>query len=269
MTPVEVNKLQVRRHFDAHAEDYDRYAQVQKRVVQRLAGLCSGALAARGMMLDIGTGTGMLARELRRLAPGRPLVVSDLAHGMTRHARAGLGGITGVDADATALPFCAGCFDFVASSSVYQWVEDLPRAFAEVSRVLVPRGWFAFALFGERSLFELRDCHRRALSDCGFMRRSHAQEFPTIGQVDGALQVSGFRIESLFREEEVDLHEDVPQLLRALKKIGAGNASRNRPAGLAPRRVMQRMIEIYRLDYGRGEGIPSTYEVVYGLARKN
>jgi len=266
MTAVEVNRLQVRRHFDAHAVDYDRYAVVQKRVVNRLVALSSPLLSTAGTVLEIGTGTGMLARQLQQ--PGRTLVISDLAHGMTRHARQNLDRPGAVDADAAALPFAGASFTAVASSSVYQWIEDLAGAFTEVARVLQPGGWFAFALFGESSLWELKRSHRQALHDCGLQRSSHAQEFPGLEEVSDALLKAGFDGRELFAEEEVDLHADVPSLLRALKKIGAGNASRHRPPGLAPRRVMQRMMAIYKEEHGVAGGIPSTYEVIYGAVRK-
>lgn len=268
MTAVEVNSRQVRRNFGAHAEDYDCYAQVQRRVVERLLEICPTPLPGDGRILDVGTGTGLLARQIQDRAAGRPLVLSDLAHGMTRHARSCLNGDMAVDADAAAFPFASGSFGLVTSSSVYQWVESLDAGFAEVARILTFGGWFALALFGEKSLYELKHSHRQALLDCGMPRRSHVQEFPASRQVGQALRQAGFVIEQIYEEEEVDLHADVPTLLRSLKKIGASNASKHRPPGLAPRRVMERMFTVYGQEFATHEGVPATYEVIYVLARK-
>lgn len=260
-----VDKRLVRRHFGRHAEEYDRYAVVQRRVVQKLVSYLPETPPSP-LALEIGTGTGSLARALGRKWSELPMVLSDLAHGMTCHARDQVPRAVAVDADAASLPFLTGRFSAVFSTSVYQWVDDLSGAFGEVSRVLSPGGLFGFALFGERSLSELRASHRHAMQRFGRGRLSHAQEYPSVTEVCRALEASDFNIRLLNEEEELDFHPDVPALLRSLKKIGAGNASANRPHGLASRRVMTEMIDYYTRQFGCDEGIVATYHVIYGLA---
>ena len=260
-----VDKRLVRKHFGRHAEDYDRYAVVQQRVVQRLVELLPSS-APLPLALEVGTGTGSFARALGGKWPDLPLVLSDLAHGMTCHAHGQNPRSFALDADAVSLPFLPRRFSAVFSTSVYQWVDDLSGAFGEASRILTPGGLFGFALFGERSLSELRASHRHAMQRYGRGRLSHAQEYPSVEEVRRALQVSGFDIRLLHEEDELDFHPDVPALLRSLKKIGAGNASVNRPHGLASRRVMTEMIDHYGRQYGCEEGIVATYHVIYGLA---
>ncbi|MDO3379236.1 methyltransferase domain-containing protein [Geoalkalibacter halelectricus] len=257
----------VREHFSCHAEEYDRFARVQKIVAARLVAQASPLIPA-GRVLDVGTGTGEVARCLRERDPGRPLLVCDLAPGMTRHAVASLPNALAADGDAQSLPFVAGVFAGVLSASVYQWMNDLPEAFREARRVLADEGLFAFALFGEGTLFELRASHRQAVAEMQPGGCSHVQEFPSRQGVAAALEAGGFRILRLWSENEVEWHETVPDLLRALKKIGAQNASDQRPPGLASRRVMQRMNDIYRARFAHEGRIPATYEVIYGLACK-
>lgn len=268
MTAAELSRLQVRRQFNAHAEEYDRYAVVQQHVVDRLGGLFDWEVEPEGPVLEIGTGTGGLAQRILQSCPDLQLVLADLAHGMTRHARERLAINRAVDADAGELPFAASVFAGITSSSVYQWVEPLPDAFREVTRVLRPGGWFVFALFGENSLCELKTSHRQALLDCGKEQASHVQEFPTIDDVAAALATSGMECTHIFTEQEVEFHQDVLTLLQGLKRIGAGNASKRRPPGLASRQVMQRMMEIYDEKHRCEEGIPATYEVIYTIAGK-
>jgi malonyl-CoA O-methyltransferase len=150
---------------------------------------------------------------------------------------------------------------------MYQWVNDLPSAFSEIARVLRPGGLFAFALFGAGTLAELRAAHTAALVESGHAASSHMQRFPDAQAVAAALARAGLtgELEALDEQEE---HPDVPHLLRSLKRIGAQNAASQRPAGLSGRRTTERMMAIYQERFGVPGGIPATYQVIYGLARR-
>lgn len=258
-----LDRRQVRQHFSCHAGEYNRYAQVQQRVVARLVDLLKDASHPLEMGLEVGCGTGLLSSRFQSTFPEASLVLSDIAHGMSCQSRKVLPNNPVCDADAAALPFVVDCFDFLLSSSVYQWIEDLSGAFDEVGRVLQQDGLFGLALFGEHTLHELRSSHQRALQD----RNSHGQSFPSIQRVEEALR-GKFVIEELISEDEIEWHKDVPDLLRCLKKIGAQNSTTARPKGLASRSVMQSMCEHYRTSFGDERGIPATYQVIYLLARK-
>lgn len=258
----------LRSHFSAHAGEYDRYAAVQKRVVTDLCARLAATGPLHGLVLDVGTGTGALAAALGGSGPDRTFVLTDLAHGMTRAAAQRLAGTLPCDGDACKLPFVDNSFSAVVSSNVYQWVDDLPAAFREVSRVLCPGGRFAVALFGERTLFELREAHRQAMQECGGDHPSHVQSFPSAAEVASALSVAGLGCRDFASFPEIDWHPDVPALLRQLKRIGASNAAADRPKGLASRQVMQRMITLYENRHRQSPGIPATYEVVCAVVEK-
>lgn len=270
MGPVRaIDRRLLRAHFSAHAGEYDCYAAVQKRVVEHLVSrLHAIAPLGRGVVLDVGTGTGALAAELGGSGPDRTFVLTDIAHGMTRAAARRLPGSCACDGDARKLPFIDGGFTAVVSSSVYQWVDDLPAAFTEIARVLRPGGRFAVALFGERTLFELRDAHRQAVDQCHGGGVSHVQSFPAADEVASALEAAGLTCLDFSTFPEVDWHPDVPTLLRQLKQIGASNAAVDRPKGLASRDVMQRMITLYEKTHRQPPGLPATYEVVCAIAEK-
>lgn len=260
---LDLDSKQVRQHFSSHADEYNCYAQVQQRVVRRLVDLLAAGSGNLKQGLEVGSGTGQLGSRFTEVFPAADLVLSDIAHGMSCQSHEALPGFPVCDADAAALPFVGKSFDFLISSSVYQWVEALPVAFSEAARVLQPGGLFGLALFGERTLYELLSSHRRALSN----GESHGQNFPTMTCVEQALG-EDFIVEKLLSEDEVEWHTDVPELLRNLKRIGAQNSSTRRPQGLASRRVMQLMFEYYQSEFGDRRGIPATYQVIYLLARK-
>jgi malonyl-CoA O-methyltransferase len=259
---ADIDRRKVRESFHRQASDYDDYAVVQRAVVDNLIALVQTEGVRPARLLDIGAGTGRLLAKLRDLYPGTAAVGADLALGMCVTA-AERGG-TVVNADAEKLPFAENSFDLVLSTSTYQWLTSLHTAFAEVRRVLAPGGLFCFALFGERTLCELRDSYREALG--GGAGRSHS--FFSQAYVLDALQCAGFAKARVKSELEVEYHPDVPELLRSLKKIGAGSASPVSAKGLSERRVMLDMMAVYRERYQRDDSVPATYEVIYGLGRK-
>jgi malonyl-CoA O-methyltransferase len=269
MVPIKsIDSGHMRGNFSNHAGDYDRYASVQKRVVELLCRKLSAFEKKAGVLLDVGTGTGALAAEILRSDAGQSLVVMDIAHGMTRETASRLPGVAACDGDARSLPFSADTFATVVSSSVYQWVDCLPTAFKEVARVLKPGGLFALALFGEKTLCELRASHRQATVENGGNRVSHVQSFPTLGEVSAALSCAGLSHLDLFNTMEVEYHAGVPELLRQLKGIGASNAAADRPRGLASRRVMQSMMKMYEAEHRCADGLPASYEVIIAVVEK-
>src|SRR5262249_11711933 len=94
-----------------------------------------------GPALDLATGTGDLALELRRIHPSRIVVGADFALGMLGVARAKLGQprsnwrIRLVAADALSLPFSDRAFACVTSAFLLRNLADLEQGLAEMRRV--------------------------------------------------------------------------------------------------------------------------------------
>jgi len=265
-----IDRKRVRHAFGKQAGEYESHASVQKRVLARLVDILQGESLAPRRILDIGSGTGMLLRTLRGVYGDAWAVGVDHAVGMNIKARKCLGNdgrAHVLAADAEQLPFSPSSFDLVLSTSTFQWLEHPGVAFGEAFRVLVPGGLFCFALFGEGTLHELRNSYRYAAAlNGGPENRVHT--FLTGKQVASALRQAGFASCRVTSRMEVEFHENVPALLRSLKRIGAGNASPVRGRGLAGKRTMLAMMERYRHLYGGSNGIPASYEVIYGLGWK-
>lgn len=102
-------------------------------------------------VLDLACGPGIYARPFaRRLAGGR-VVGLDLSGPMLAHARRlrrdeGLATLDLVRGSALDLPFAAARFDVVNCCGALHLFPDVPRALAEVHRVLAPGGRFTTAV---------------------------------------------------------------------------------------------------------------------------
>ncbi|ABQ27405.1 methyltransferase domain-containing protein [Geotalea uraniireducens] len=266
-----IDRKRVKAAFHRQAEDYDSHALVQKRVVGHVLKEVQREAGEPQLVLDVGAGTGRLLAGLHRIYPKLRAVGADLAFGMCLTARANFkdcGRVQLVTADAESLPFADGVFDLVTSTSTYQWLTSLELAFKEAWRVLAPGGLFCFALFGQRTLFELKDSYRLALNNASQQGEDRTHRFFAATDVAAALECAGFSHCRADAELELEYHADVSALLRSLKRIGAGNAAPVAPRGLAGRRVMLEMMDVYRSKYANADGIPATYEVVYGAGRK-
>jgi demethylmenaquinone methyltransferase/2-methoxy-6-polyprenyl-1,4-benzoquinol methylase len=134
----------VNRLFDVAADHYDRACalmsfgsgQFYRREALRRAGLRPGM-----KVLDVGTGTGLLAREIARVTGGRdPIVGVDPSRSMLSVCRKGSAAATLVQAVGERLPFADRSFDFVTMGYALRHVPDLDQAFTEYRRVLKPDG---------------------------------------------------------------------------------------------------------------------------------
>jgi demethylmenaquinone methyltransferase/2-methoxy-6-polyprenyl-1,4-benzoquinol methylase len=91
-------------------------------------------------VLDVGTGTGLVAREAAGIAGGGNLVTGlDPSAGMLASAKLPPG-IVLVEGRAESIPLAGDGFEFLSMGYALRHIADLSRAFAEFHRVLRPGG---------------------------------------------------------------------------------------------------------------------------------
>jgi len=277
--PREVDPRAVRRAFGRAAATYDAAAALQREVAARMAARLDVVKIVPAVVLDAGCGTGEATLELAARYAGARVVGMDIALPMlmaARHRAQRSGSVlhrllrpmlaTSRDAvprfvggDVNALPMRGVCVDVVWSNLVLQWVNDVPRAFAEFRRVLTVGGLLSFTTFGPDTLKELRG----AFGD----GHTHVNRFADMHDLGDMLVHAGFADPVMDMEYVTLTYESPRALLEELKALGATNATRGRPRGLMGRRRLARVEQA--LEKLRRDGrIPATFEVVYGHAWK-
>ena len=121
-----------------HSRYYDRLARLlMKPLYRRIAADIAASADKGAALLDVGTGPGILLKELGRARPDLRLAGIDIAAEMIGHAKRNLGdGLELRTADVAALPFEDDRFDLVVSTfSSHHW-DDPEAGSAEIARVL-------------------------------------------------------------------------------------------------------------------------------------
>ena len=133
-------------------EKWDRFFDEQMAFLNhRLVG--DARLRAGMCVLDLGSGTGYPALLGAHTVGSNGTVIGiDLAEQMLAAARRkattlGLSNITFRTDDITALPFEANSFDAVTSRFCLMFLPEIPKAAAEIVRVLRPGAWLAAAVW--------------------------------------------------------------------------------------------------------------------------
>ena len=129
--------------FDGIASQWDGWHDLAAVAAQLAAGIAKLGIGEAETVVDVGCGTGNLARALvERLGEKGRVVALDISKGMLEVARAKVQDprIAWHPADASSLPLGQGEADRVVFLSVWPHIEDPAAAAAEAWRVLRPGG---------------------------------------------------------------------------------------------------------------------------------
>lgn len=260
-----LDKRQVRSAFERAARDYDAAARVPRELSERLLEHLEPVRIEPVLVLDLGAGSGDLARTLSRRYRRSKVVAVDFAEGMLRVARGKARRLFSrqrfVCGDAEALPVADRCVDLVVSNAALPWCNAPDTVFVEVLRALKPGGLFLFSTLGPDTLRELR----QGFAAIDPHPRVHG--FIDMHDLGDALLRAGFADVVMDTVRLTADYDDVGALLRELKAMGATNALAARPRGLLGRGRLDRLAEAYEA-HRRDGMIPASVEAVFAHAWK-
>ncbi len=259
MTVTPVDKKKIRNAFSKAAATYEKWADVQNVLEDRLLAKIEGRNYTN--ILEIGCGTGRMTSKLAVLHPGAKIFALDLAPGMLERARHRLLAykqVSLLEADGEDLPdtiINKAPFDLIVSSATFQWFTDLKGALGRYSTILSQRGDMVFSIFGPSTLAELQTA--LALAD-------HAESVLVSSLFPGkdellaiASPIFGFcDLEELIIKKEYD---SLMELLLSLKNTGVAVPLKKKPLI----RTSSKLARVEREFLQRFGAITVTYQIFF------
>ena len=284
-----LKKLQRSNTSNLYNKEYD---YIKEEVASRLVDRLDDIIRDEGfsLALDIGSGPGHLYREIVKddgfgeggggIGGVKKLVMLDSCEELLNRdneehenmddvmkKRCGTYKLVGDEEGP--LPFPAGTFDLVMSSSSMHWVNDLPGLWKEVRRVLKPDGCFMFAMVGGATLNELRSSLVLAEMERDGGVSPHVGPFVDFSDVGSLLTNAGFDLTTI----DIDtIRLGFPNGMVAmehLQRMGESNACLNRRPSMSSDSFLSAACiydGMYQLDEQDSEDsdVEATVQVIYG-----
>ena len=242
------DKQAIRAAFGRAAGQYDRVAEVQRRIARSLLERTPTLSAAN--ILDAGCGTGFGAGLLRQQCIGSTVFTLDAAYAMCQQSATPLV----ICGDIETLPVADASLDLYWSSLAWQWTQAA-RAIAEAARVLKPGGLLRIATLGPATLHELRKAF--ASVDA----HPHVRGFQCAQLHADLLAAQGFHAIQVEQRIERTFAPDLSTVLRDIRSLGAHELGHTRRPGLLGRQAWLRLQAAYE-SFREADGLPASYDVI-------
>ncbi len=169
--PEQDRKKMIQQGFDAVAQGYDHpslafFPQTAKSMMEFLG------LPQNHHLLDVCTGTGVVALEAARLLNDGKVTGIDLSNGMLEQAKnkandQGLSNTEFMQMDLDNLEFSRNSFDVACSSFGLFFMEDMTRALNNISAVVKPGGKIAISTFTGDAFLPMSDMFLQCYNSFG------------------------------------------------------------------------------------------------------
>ena len=249
--------------FDKAANDYHHAALLQQEIGERLVERLADIPLKAKNIIDLGCGTGFVMQKLAQYQPQAQIFGIDISPKMLKQAQQQAPRWFShqhfICADAHQLPIADNSVDLIVSNLMLQWCDDFQAVFKECQRVLSPQGVLLFSTLGTDTLRELRESWAQ-VDD-----KPHVNEFVNIHQLGDALFNLGMKDPVMDIDWITECFPDGMDIMKQLKRIGAQHVKQGRNKGLQGKIGLKKMLNYYE-KFRIEEGLPTTYEVIYGMA---
>lgn len=255
-----INKDKVKRRFSKNAKTYDKYANVQKLMGNKLIELLEDKQFDK--ILEIGSGTGYVTDLLRKKYPHADITAMDIAEGMIDLTSKKMQGLN--------INFICGDFeladiqdkyDLIISNATIQWFNNHKTSVNKMKSLLNDNGVICISTFGSKTFKELHDTYK-ALQDNSMDYIKPGQDFYDSDRLEELMR-SEFASENIRVLDEiyVEKFHDCMSFFNSIKKIGANNASSS--SSVKDPKFILKVIEHYENNYKEDNRVYATYEGLF------
>ena len=245
MINVQRKNLKIAFNFSKYAHAYDKHAQLQKMMAEKLASFLPNAMPEK--VLEIGCGTGMFTKYLLA-KPAQKIFLNDISDEMIKHMKLkfSLPPYTQIiPGNAEFLKFQP--VDMITANAVFQWFSNPKVILNHLKKYIQPNGRLIFSTFGPSSLKELR-----AIARLNSPIPLHSEN----KWVD-LINETGMTLSSSANEKYKAFFPSSLQLLKNLQQVGAA------PSRMASSKELRRIINDYDQTYITKKGVYANWELLY------
>lgn len=264
-----IDKEKLKRRFSRNIKNYDKYANVQKKMGDILIDHIKNDRPHIKNILEVGCGTGYVTQKLIEYFPDAKITAVDIAPGMIEYVKSIIqcDRVNFICEDIEEMNL-EDKFDLIISNATFQWFNNLEKTTNRLIRLLNKSGILCFSTFGENTFKELKEAFYKAKHMLKINESiSPSQSFYSLNQLQDICNniittssLNDIEICSL-ESYEHEYFNCCIEFLNSVKKIGANNSQKDR--NITTPDFIEKVIEIYDKDYLENDKVVATYHNLY------
>lgn len=257
-----IDKKAVAESFSKAASHYDQFAQLQRDIGDELLNCLITCSEANKLtidkMVDLGCGTGYFSEKLTHHFPGVSLTCFDLSTAMLEQVKKrNINHVIFQQGDIDNLPFTKNSQDLIFSNLVVQWSDNLTHCLEQIKNSLKKGGKAYLSTLLSGSLNELTQAWKRVDSF------PHTNSFLTLQEIQEVVKYSGFSSVNIKTETRILAYDNVIEVMRALKGIGANHVHGHQAQQTTGRQLIKQLEQGYQAFTNENGLVTLTYQVCY------
>lgn len=257
-----IDKKLVSNRFGKKSEVYDEVTPIQHRMGYKLLNIAKKRIRRTPRkILEIGSGTGRLTADLKKLFENSEIAAIDISAEMVQHAANKVNDVRFITADAEQFyNELESTYDLIISNATVQWFNDPSKTLRAYRNLLSPNGKLLFSTFGGKTFVELKSAFDFAYQNLGYAKNEHVTTLPPVNFWKLAFQDATIK-EQVYQPTFLS----VRNFLKSVQEAGATYSVKNRSP--IPKEIYKEMIEYYKNHYsinGMGE-VQASYHAVFIL----